>query len=120
VSEQVDEGYLSEPRSIEFKTEGGLTAFMNFYEPRNRDFQLPAGAKPALLVKIHGGPTAQASPAFSLATQYWTSRGERRSHTHASQDTVYTICREFCGTALVVISMLWGRGVIRQGTASPT
>lgn len=33
---QVDPGYLSEPRAIEFPTEGGLTAYMNFYPPRNK------------------------------------------------------------------------------------
>lgn len=33
---QVDSGYLSEPRAIEFPTEGGLTAYMNFYPPQNK------------------------------------------------------------------------------------
>ncbi len=56
---QIDEGYLSEPSTIEFPTEGGLTAFMNFYPPSNKDFKLPPGELPPLLVKIHGGPTAQ-------------------------------------------------------------
>lgn len=37
----------------------------------------PPGEAPPLLVKIHGGPTSQAGTAFSLAIQYWTSRGER-------------------------------------------
>lgn len=32
----MDPGYLSEPRAIEFPTEGGLTAFMNYYPPQNR------------------------------------------------------------------------------------
>ncbi|KAI7838093.1 hypothetical protein COHA_008101 [Chlorella ohadii] len=72
---QVDSCYLSEPRAIEFPTEGGLTAYMNFYPPQNKDFVAPAGALPPLLVKIHGGPTSQASTAFSLGLQYWTSRG---------------------------------------------
>jgi hypothetical protein len=33
---QVDPGYLSEPVAVEFATEGGLTAFMNYYAPRNK------------------------------------------------------------------------------------
>lgn len=33
---QVDPGYLSEPSAVEFKTEGGLTAFMNYYPPKNK------------------------------------------------------------------------------------
>lgn len=73
---QIDPGYLSEPSSIEFPTEGGLTAFMNYYPPKNKDFKLPPGHKPALLVKIHGGPTSSASTALSLGYQWWTSRGE--------------------------------------------
>lgn len=115
---QVDPGYLSEPAAVEFATEGGRTAFMNYYAPRNKvplgsgtassaycllyryvplcavcpapnplpssptttraaqDYALPAGALPPLLVKIHGGPTSQASTAFNLGLQYWTSRGE--------------------------------------------
>jgi hypothetical protein len=28
---------------------------MNYYPPANKDFRLPEGEKPALLVKIHGG-----------------------------------------------------------------
>ncbi|GAB4819007.1 hypothetical protein N2152v2_006053 [Parachlorella kessleri] len=83
---QVDPGYLSEPSVVEFPTEEGLTAFMNFYPPKNKarqgkarlrllDYELPPGELPPLLVKIHGGPTSQASTAFSLAIQYWTSRG---------------------------------------------
>jgi dipeptidyl aminopeptidase/acylaminoacyl peptidase len=28
-----------------------------------------------VIVKVHGGPTAAASPALSLGTQFWTSRG---------------------------------------------
>ena len=63
------------PEVLEFPTEGGLTAYMNFYPPANQGFQLPQGELPPLLIKIHGGPTSQASTAFSLGIQYWTSRG---------------------------------------------
>lgn len=75
VALQIDQGYLSVPEVIEFPTEGGLTAFMNFYPPANKGFALPPGELPPLLIKIHGGPTSQASTAFSLGIQYWTSRG---------------------------------------------
>lgn len=63
------------PEVLEYPTEGGLTAFMNFYPPANKTCKLPAGELPPLLIKIHGGPTSQASSAFSLGIQYWTSRG---------------------------------------------
>ncbi|KAL3136839.1 hypothetical protein ABBQ38_005546 [Trebouxia sp. C0009 RCD-2024] len=72
---QVSENYLSEPMTIEYPTDDGQTAFMNYYAPRNQDYQLPPGQTPPLLVKIHGGPTSQASTAFNLGYQYWTSRG---------------------------------------------
>ena len=57
-----------------------------------QDFSLPPGEKPPLLIKIHGGPTSQASTAFNLSIQYWTSRGyaiadgEEASHTPASEN----------------------------------
>lgn len=71
----LDAGYLSKPRTIEFPTTGGLTAFGYFYPPHNRDYAAPAGEKPPLLVFSHGGPTASASTTLRLPIQYWTSRG---------------------------------------------
>jgi dipeptidyl aminopeptidase/acylaminoacyl peptidase len=61
--------------SIEYPTEGGVTAFMNFYPPTNKDYEFPPGELPALLVKIHGGPTSTASTLFNIGYQFWTSRG---------------------------------------------
>lgn len=71
----VDTGYLSEPQAIEFPTEGGLTAHAFYYPPRNADYAAPAGEKPPLLVKSHGGPTAATVVSLNLSIQYWTSRG---------------------------------------------
>ena len=70
-----DPEYLSVPETIEFPTEGGLSAHAFFYPPRNRDFTAPEAAKPPLLLKSHGGPTAATSNALDLEIQYWTSRG---------------------------------------------
>jgi dipeptidyl aminopeptidase/acylaminoacyl peptidase len=72
---EVDEGYLSAPRAVEFPTEGGRTAHAFFYPPRNRDFVAPEGERPPLLVKCHGGPTAATTTTLRLETQFWTSRG---------------------------------------------
>ncbi len=71
----LEPAYLSIPRPIEFTTPQGFTAHALFYPPRNRDFQGPADERPPLIVRSHGGPTAAASTALSLAIQYWTSRG---------------------------------------------
>ena len=71
----VDSGYLSLPQVIEFPTEHGLTAYGFFYPPQNQDYAAPAGDRPPLLVKSHGGPTAATAATFSPSIQYWTSRG---------------------------------------------
>jgi dipeptidyl aminopeptidase/acylaminoacyl peptidase len=68
-------GDLSMPETIEFLTEGGRTAHGFFYRPKNCEFSAPSGELPPLIVKSHGGPTAATSSLFSLAIQYWTSRG---------------------------------------------
>jgi len=72
---EVDPGYLSEPRAIEFPTENGQTAHAFYYPPRNRDYVAPEGERPPLLVISHGGPTSATSAVLSLSTQFWTSRG---------------------------------------------
>ena len=71
----VDAGFLSEPRAIEFPTEGSLIAHANFYPPRNRDYTAPPHEKPPLLVMSHGGPTSSSSASLKYSIQYWTSRG---------------------------------------------
>jgi dipeptidyl aminopeptidase/acylaminoacyl peptidase len=77
VSEEVDvdPGCLSEPRAIEFPTEGGLTAHALHYPPRNPAYAAPEGERPPLIVIAHGGPTSNTTPLFDLSVQYWTSRG---------------------------------------------
>jgi dipeptidyl aminopeptidase/acylaminoacyl peptidase len=72
---EIDTGYLSVPQAIAFPTENNLTAYAFFYPPQNKDYTAPAGEKPPLIVKSHGGPTASTSSAFNLKIQYWTSRG---------------------------------------------
>jgi dipeptidyl aminopeptidase/acylaminoacyl peptidase len=72
---QVDAGYLSPARAIEFPTERGRMAYGFFYPPRNRDFAAPPDEKPPLLVLSHGGPTSATSASLKYGIQYWTSRG---------------------------------------------
>ena len=74
-SVEIDPGYLSIPRTIEFPTAHGLTAHGIFYAPRNAEFEGPPDERPPLLVMSHGGPTSAATTALSLSIQYWTSRG---------------------------------------------
>jgi dipeptidyl aminopeptidase/acylaminoacyl peptidase len=67
--------YFTQVRPIEFDTSNGKTAFGLFYPPHNPDYRPPAGEKPPLLVKCHGGPTAAATSTLDLRIHYWTSRG---------------------------------------------
>ncbi|MGE0103268.1 MAG: prolyl oligopeptidase family serine peptidase [Blastocatellales bacterium] len=71
----VDAGYLSAPKAIDFPTAGGRIAHAFHYPPLNPEFEPPEGELPPLLVMIHGGPTAAASPSLRMGIQYWTSRG---------------------------------------------
>ena len=71
----VDAGYVSAAQPIEFSTEGSRTAHALWYPPANRDADGPNDELPPLIVMSHGGPTASASPALNLSTQFWTSRG---------------------------------------------
>jgi dipeptidyl aminopeptidase/acylaminoacyl peptidase len=72
---EINSGYLSLPKQIEFPTSNGLTAYAWYYPPQNKDYSAPEGELPPLLVKSHGGPTAAASASLNLKVQYWTSRG---------------------------------------------
>lgn len=66
---------VSVPERIEFPTAGGAIAFAWFYPPARASVVGPPGERPPLITMIHGGPTSSARPWFSLATQFWTTRG---------------------------------------------
>jgi dipeptidyl aminopeptidase/acylaminoacyl peptidase len=74
-SVSVDPGCISIAEPIRFESAGGRTAHALYYPPKNDAYALPDGAPPPLIVQAHGGPTSQASATFSLAVQFWTSRG---------------------------------------------
>jgi dipeptidyl aminopeptidase/acylaminoacyl peptidase len=73
-SAEVDSGYLSSPRPIEFPSDG-RTAHAFYYAPRNQDVEFPVDERPPLIVISHGGPTTATSATLDLRVQYWTSRG---------------------------------------------
>jgi dipeptidyl aminopeptidase/acylaminoacyl peptidase len=70
-----DPDYVSVAEPIEYESAGGRRAHALFYRPRNADFAAPDGEQPPLIVRTHGGPTAQTTPDLRLQMQYWTSRG---------------------------------------------
>ncbi|KAI9118199.1 hypothetical protein K1719_010531 [Acacia pycnantha] len=68
--------YFSKPELIEFPTEvPGQNAYAYFYPPCNPIYQASQREKPPLLLKSHGGPTAETRGVLNLNIQYWTSRG---------------------------------------------
>ena len=71
----IDPDDVSRAEAVRFGSTGGREAHGFFYPPANRAQAAPAGALPPLIVKSHGGPTGQTSPAFDLKIQFWTSRG---------------------------------------------
>jgi dipeptidyl aminopeptidase/acylaminoacyl peptidase len=70
---------ISVPEHITFDSVDGAgvprRAHAQFYPPASVDSHGPEDELPPLLVQIHGGPTAAATPVLSVGVQYWTSRG---------------------------------------------
>ena len=66
---------ISTPEALEFPSTDGATAHAFLYRPANAAFTGPAGERPPLLVRTHGGPTGAATTGLDMAVQYWTSRG---------------------------------------------
>ena len=65
--------YLSQPRTIEFRSRDGDSAYAHYYPPTNPSFS--AATQAPLLVKAHSGPTGASSRSLDYRIQYWTSRG---------------------------------------------
>jgi len=71
----VDPAVVVRPEAITFASADGRRAHAHLYVPARADVHAPAGERPPLLVKSHGGPTSAASPALDWRVQYWVSRG---------------------------------------------
>jgi dipeptidyl aminopeptidase/acylaminoacyl peptidase len=71
----LDADDIALPQALAFPTGEGETAHAYYYGPRNEGHTAPAGERPPVVVRCHGGPTSAASTALDLRTQYWTTRG---------------------------------------------
>ncbi|HEY6455922.1 MAG TPA: prolyl oligopeptidase family serine peptidase [Steroidobacteraceae bacterium] len=60
---------------IDYPSTQDRTAHAFYYAPVNPAFRGLPDELPPLLTLVHGGPTTQATPAYSPSVQYWTSRG---------------------------------------------
>ncbi|MGH3051172.1 MAG: S9 family peptidase, partial [Gaiellaceae bacterium] len=72
---ELDPGFVSVPRAIEFPVGDGATAHAFYYPPASPDSTGPEDERPPLRVSCHGGPTGHTSPGFSPRFLYYTSRG---------------------------------------------
>jgi dipeptidyl aminopeptidase/acylaminoacyl peptidase len=66
---------ISPAQPIDFPSAKERLAHAFYYAPVNPAFKAPARSLPPLIAFVHGGPTSQASPAYSSKIQFWTSRG---------------------------------------------
>ena len=71
----LDADLLSYPKDMTFPAADGSKAHAFLYRPAHPTAFGPEDEHPPLIVKSHGGPTACASTALDLRTQFWTSRG---------------------------------------------
>jgi dipeptidyl aminopeptidase/acylaminoacyl peptidase len=71
----LDDGDVAVARAISWTAPDGAQAHGFFYEPTSSRSLGPAGELPPLLVMTHGGPTSATRAVFSLAVQFWTTRG---------------------------------------------
>jgi acetyl esterase/lipase len=71
-----DPAWSSPYQLVTFPTgDGNAVAHGIYLPPQNPDVGAPAEQTPPLIVTVHGGPTGVSSPGYSLAQQFWTSRG---------------------------------------------
>ncbi len=69
------EAVPSVAEAIEIALPDGRSTHAFVYAPRSLECEGPAGERPPLVVKSHGGPTSATSAAFDPRIQFWTSRG---------------------------------------------
>lgn len=67
----LDPSEMSVPEPIEFKARDGQTIHGLFYAPK----KAADGRKPPLLLNVHGGPSAHATPTYRAELQYFIARG---------------------------------------------
>lgn len=68
-------GYVSRARAVSFPTSGGEEAHGWYYPPTHAECEVPAGERPPLILRCHGGPTSMNGAVLEPRVQFWTSRG---------------------------------------------
>ncbi len=71
----VPDGFAALPQPVSWRTPDGASAHGFLYLPAHPEVRAPEGDLPPLIVTLHGGPTASATPGLTAARTFWTSRG---------------------------------------------
>lgn len=66
---------ISVPQNVRFKSKDQTTVQGFLYLPKSTNPSTDINAKPPLIIKTHGGPTACTYSSLDLSIQFWTSRG---------------------------------------------
>ena len=66
---------ISKAQTLQFKNTEKEIIHGFYYPPLNPEYKGREGELPPLIVKVHGGPTAQSNSAFDPKIQFWTTRG---------------------------------------------
>lgn len=75
-SNSANPAWSSPYQLVTFPTgDGNAVAHGIYLPPQHPDASAPPDQAPPLIVTVHGGPTGVSSPGYSLAQQFWTSRG---------------------------------------------
>ncbi len=72
--QKIEADYVSVPEHITYPSEN-RESHAYLYLPKNKEYKGPKGELPPLIVRSHGGPTANSGANLNLDVQYWTSRG---------------------------------------------
>jgi len=85
----IDKKNISIPKHLGFLSKNNKKTFLFYYPPKNKDFKPMKKEKPPLIVRCHGGPTAQAVSSLDLQVQFWTTRGFAFADVNYSGSTGY-------------------------------
>lgn len=118
----LEKSWISQAQKMKIETESGLPVY-GFYYPATNPKEVKTSPSP-LIIRVHGGPTAQATAPLNMDIQYFTSRG------FAFLDLNYRGSSGFgrayrealygnWGTADVEDAVLFAQHLVKQGLADP-
>ena len=122
IAEDLPASAYAIPEHITWKGFDSGAVYGLFYRPLNERYT--ASGAPPLIVSIHGGPTSQRTMGFSLAAQFYTSRGYAYLDVNYRGSTGYgrlyrNMLRQSWGVYDVEDAVSGARHLADQGLADP-